>query len=191
MRAPRTPSAAAVGQPASVHEFFVSLAHQGVQVVSWVLLPELAQHELLVARLDAHHLLDVHGISHQELVEAVDARGVLHRTDLRRGVGSGCGSGSGGCGSRCRGVSTGAAAGTTALRGLGLFLEREGDLFAWAREAQARLGDGLGDGLGTASGAGSGAGAGVSAAVSAISSDMALFFFEAHFFIGRSDIRRS
>ena len=38
-----------------IHELLVPLAHQRVQVVSGLLLPELAQHLLLVPRLDAHH----------------------------------------------------------------------------------------------------------------------------------------
>ena len=38
-----------------VHELFIAASHHGVEVVSRVLLPELAQHQLLVARLDALH----------------------------------------------------------------------------------------------------------------------------------------
>ena len=38
-----------------VHELLVALPHQRVQVVGGVLLPELPQHQLLVARLDALH----------------------------------------------------------------------------------------------------------------------------------------
>ena len=98
-----SPSAeAAVGQPLmesmGVHKVLIAFAHQSVQIVCGVLPPELSKHELLVARLDGHHftMLEFHGVAHHELVEAVDARGVLHGSDLcRRGLGGSGGLGSG------------------------------------------------------------------------------------------------
>ena len=38
-----------------VHELLIPSPHHGVEVVGGMLLPELAQHQLLVARLDALH----------------------------------------------------------------------------------------------------------------------------------------
>ena len=69
-----------------VHQLLVPLAHQRIEVVGRVFLPELPQHERLVPRLDAHHLplVEVHRVSRQQLFEAVDARDLPCRAKLRR-----------------------------------------------------------------------------------------------------------
>ena len=108
-----------------VHELLVPLAHQRVQVVSGVLLPELAQHLLLVPRLDAHHGLCLSQNSMVFRVSSSSKRSARESCLMARIV-AGVGGGSSASGSSATGAGTGAAArsgaASTVGGALGLFL---------------------------------------------------------------------
>ena len=108
-----------------VHELLVPLAHQRVQVVSGVLLPELAQHLLLVPRVDAHHDLCLSQNSMVFRVSSLSKRSA-RKTCLMARIVAGVGGGSSASGSSATGAGTGAAACSGAAwtvgGALGLFL---------------------------------------------------------------------
>ena len=108
-----------------VHELLVPLAHQRVEVVGGVLLPELAQHLLLVPRLDAHHGLCLSQNSMVFRVSSSSKRSA-RESCLMALIAAGVGSGSTGSSAAATGAGTGAAArsGATSTVGgaLGLFL---------------------------------------------------------------------
>ena len=112
-----------------VHELLVALAHQRVEVVGGVLLPELPQHLLLVPRLDAHHgSLAFFVLCQNSIVFRVSSssKRSARETCLMALIMAGVGSGSGAC-SSSTGAGTGAAArsgarSTVGGGGLGLFL---------------------------------------------------------------------
>ena len=68
-----------------VHDLLVPPAHQRVEVVGGVLLPELAQHLLLVPRLDAHHDLCLCQNSMVFRVSSSSQRELPHGSRGRRG----------------------------------------------------------------------------------------------------------
>ena len=107
-----------------VHELLVPLAHQRVQVAGGVFLPELAQHLLLVPRLDAHHGLCLSQNSMVFRVSSSSKRSA-RESCLMALIVAGVGSGLSGSGSSAAatGAGTGAAARATSTVGgaLGLF----------------------------------------------------------------------
>ena len=97
-----------------VHELLVPLAHQRVQVVSGVLLPELAQHLLLVPWLDAHDGLCLSQNSMVFRVSSSSKRSA-RESCLMALIVAGVGSGLSGSGSSA--AATGAGTGAAACSG--------------------------------------------------------------------------
>ena len=104
----------AIGDPLiegfRVHELLVAPPHHGVEVVSRVLLPELAQHQLLVARLDALH----EAVGARELARR--ASGVIGGSSGSSGSGSATGPGTAAAGRSASAEAAGAVAVAAKLR---------------------------------------------------------------------------